>query len=72
MNSGKTKLIHGIKRKKIALKQLSNNKSCDTEGLANDLFKEEAAGTDLLKVVLKLMNLMKEKQIYPKVLENTM
>ena len=54
---------------KIVLKQLSNNKSRDPEGLAKELFKEEAAGTDLLKAVLKLMNLMKEKQIYPKVLE---
>ena len=53
----------------MVLKQLSKNKFCDPEGLANELFKEEAAGTDLVKAVLKIMNLIKEKQMYPKVLE---
>ena len=53
---------------KIVLTELKKNKSRDADGLANELFKE-AAGTDLLKAVLKLMNLMKEKQIFPEVLE---
>ena len=54
---------------KVVLKQLQNEKSRDAEGLANELFKDNAAGTDLLEAVLKLMNLMKEKQIFPKILQ---
>ena len=48
---------------KLVLKQLAKNKSRDADGLANDIFKEEVAGSDLLRAVLKLMNLMKAKQI---------
>ena len=54
---------------KEALKHLDKDKSRDPEGFANNIFKEDVAGTDLLKAVLMLMNLMKEKQIFPKVLE---
>ena len=54
---------------KLVLKQLAKNKSCDADGLANDIFNEEIAGSDLLGAVLKLMNPMKAKQIYPKALE---
>ena len=54
---------------KEALKQLDKEKSRDPEGFANEIFKDDVAGTDLLKAVLKLMNLMKEKQVFPKVLE---
>ena len=50
-----------------ALKQLDDDKSRDPEGFSNELFKN--AGTDLLKAVLKLINLMKERQMFPKVLE---
>ena len=51
------------------LKNLENDKSRDAEDHANDLFKESAAGSDLLKVILKLMNLIKEKQEYPRIME---
>ena len=54
---------------KEVLKQLDNNKSRDPEGFAHEIFKEDVAGTDLLQALLKLMNLMKEKQVFPKVLE---
>ena len=54
---------------KEAIKQLDKEKSCDPEGFANKIFKEDVAGTDLFKAVLKLMNLMKERQVFPKVLE---
>ena len=50
-----------------ALKQLDNNKSRDAEGFANELFKN--AGSDLLGAVLKLMNLIKYTQQYPKIME---
>jgi hypothetical protein len=50
-----------------ALKQLANGKSRDAEGFANEIFK--VAGDDLKMAVLKLMNLMKKKQQYPKNLQ---
>ena len=52
----------------VVLKQLKNDKARDAESFTNEIFKEKAAGTDLLKAVLKLMNLMKDKQIYPNIL----
>ena len=54
---------------KIALKKLGKDKSRDAQGYANEIFKEEVAGSDLLKAVLKLMNMIKERQIYPKIME---
>ena len=54
---------------KEALKHLDKDNSRDPEGLANELFKESVAGSDLLKAVLKQMNLIKEKQVFPKVME---
>ena len=46
---------------KEALKHLDKDKSRDPEGFANELFKEDVAGVDLLEAVLKLMNLIKNK-----------
>ena len=37
--------------------------------MANELLKEEAAGTDLKLAILKLMNLIKDRQKFPEVLE---
>ena len=37
--------------------------------MANELFKEEAAGTDFKLAILKLMNLIKKKSQFPKVME---
>ena len=51
------------------LDKLKNDKSRDPNGLANELFKEDAAGDDLKKAILSLMNRIKEEQIYPKCLE---
>ena len=51
------------------LKHLKKDKSRDPEGWANELFKEETAGTDLVEAILKLMNLIKSKQEYPTILE---
>ena len=51
------------------LKQLQNEKSRDAEGLANEIFKKNAAGDDLFEAVLRLMNLIKKKQVFPKALE---
>ena len=50
-------------------KYLKKDKSRDPEGYANELFKKDAAGTDLLNATLKLMNLIKNKQEYPSILE---
>ena len=49
----------------IVLKQLKKNKSRDPHGLVNELFKEETAGDDLKLAILKLMNRIKDEQIYP-------
>ena len=51
------------------LKHLKMDKSRDPDGWANELFKKDAAGTDLLEATLKLMNLIKSKQVYPNILE---
>ena len=51
-----------------AVKHLDNNNARDAHGLANELFKEEVAGTDLKLAVLKLMNKIKETQKYPEAL----
>ena len=51
---------------KEALKHLDKDKSRDPEGFANEIFKEDIAGTDLLKAVLMPMNLMKKSKYFPK------
>ena len=48
-----------------AVKELDNNKSRDAQWLANELFKDEFAETDLKQAILKLVNLIKERQEYP-------
>ena len=53
----------------LVLRKLKNNKSRDPNGLVNELFKEETAGDDLKLAILKLMNRIKEEQLYPKCLE---
>jgi hypothetical protein len=54
---------------KEVLKHLDRDKSRDPEGYANEIFRDEVAGSDLLEALLKLMNMIKTKQIYPTVLE---
>ena len=54
---------------KDAIKHHDNHKSRDAHGLANELFKEGIAGTDLQLAVLKLLNIIKETQRYPEALE---
>merc|ERR1719319_1915010 len=51
------------------LEQLKKNKSRDPHGLANEIFKNEVAGSDLKRAILVLMNRIKSEQIFPKVLE---
>ena len=52
---------------KTILKQLPNNMSHDAEGFINKIFKGDAAGSDLLMVTLKLMNLIKNKHKFSKI-----
>ena len=52
----------------IVLKSLKLNKSKDPHGYAHELFKE-AAGDDLKKAILMLMNRIKKEQTFPKALE---
>ena len=51
------------------LKNLKKDKSRDPMGLANEIFRPEVAGDDLKLAILKLMNRIKDEQIYPKSLE---
>ena len=51
------------------LDNLKKNKSRDPHGLANELFKKDAAGDDFKRAILKLMNRIKDEQKYPKCLE---
>ena len=49
-----------------AIKDIKRNKSRDALGQANELFKKEVAGDDLKLAILKLMNMIKLRQQYPK------
>ena len=53
----------------LALKSLKNNKSSDALGYINELFKPGIIGSDLKLAILKLMNHIKNEQIYPQCLE---
>ena len=53
----------------LVLNKLKKDKSRDPNGLANELFKKEAAGEDLKTAILKLMNRIKDEQKYPRCLE---
>ena len=53
----------------VVLDKLKKNKSRDPKGLANELFKKDAAGDGLKVAILKLMNRIKNEQKYPKCLE---
>ena len=58
-----------MKHLEIVLKKLKKNKSRDPLGLCNELFRPEVAGDNLKKVILKLMNRIKQDQIYPECLQ---
>ena len=51
------------------LNYLKRNKSSDPLGYCNELFRSEVAGKDLKLAILKLMNKIKFKQLYPEILE---
>ena len=50
-----------IKDIEFVLGKLKNDKSRDPNGLANELFKEDAAGSDFKEAILKLMNRIKSE-----------
>ena len=52
------------------LEKLGKDKSRAANGYLNEIFKKDAAGSDLLKAVLMLMNLIKHRQEYPKAMES--
>ena len=54
---------------KVVLKQLKSDKSRDPDGYINELFKESVGGSDLVLGILKIMNMIKKQQVYPKILE---
>ena len=53
----------------VVLKGLKTNKSRDALGYLNELFKPEVIGDDLKLAILTLMNMIKQKQEYPKCLQ---
>ena len=55
---------------KLVLKDLTKNKSRDSDGYANELFMLDVAGEDLKLAVLNLCNLIKERQVFPEALQN--
>ena len=55
---------------KYVLKKLPRNKARDSHGYANELFAPAVAGDDLQKALLLLLNRIKEKQEYPKALQD--
>ena len=58
-----------MKQLEEVLKYLKKNKSRDPYGYANEIFKDNAAGNDLKTAILKLINRIKDEQIFPKALE---
>ena len=58
-----------MKQLEVVLKNLKRKKSRDPLGLANEIFHPGVAGDDLKLAILKLMNKIKDEQIYPKCLE---
>ena len=48
----------------LVLGKLKKDKSRDPNGLANELFKVDAVGSDLKETILKLMNRIKSEQKY--------
>ena len=52
------------------LKNLKTNKSRDPLGFPNEILKPSVAGKDLKVAILKLVNRVKDEQIFPKALEN--
>ena len=53
----------------VVLKYLKKDKSRDPLGLANELFQPNVAGHDFKIATLKLLNRIREEQIYPEALE---
>ena len=53
----------------VALKSLKRNKSRDPFGLANEIFLDGVAGSDLKLAVLKMMNRIKSDQQFPRALQ---
>ena len=58
-----------MKELEVVLKNLKKEKSRDPMGHANEIFRPEVAGTDFKKAILKLMNKIKETQIFPETLK---
>ena len=53
----------------MVLDYLKKNQSRDPFSLANELFKKDVAGSDLKIAIIKVLNRIKEEQLYPEDLE---
>ena len=54
----------------MAVKDLDKGKSRDASGYANELLKDEVAGTDLKLATLRFMNHIKKEQKFPELLQS--
>ena len=54
-----------MKHLENVLKQMKKGKSRDPDGYANEIFLLDSAGEDLKLAILKLMNRIKDEQVYP-------
>jgi hypothetical protein len=53
----------------LAIRDLDRQKSRDSAGYANELLKEEVAGSDLKLATLKLMNLIRSSHRFPEAIQ---
>ena len=53
----------------LAIRDLDRGKSRDSSGYANELLKEEVAGSNLKLATLKLMNLIRSRHKFPEALQ---
>ena len=59
-----------IEELKYVLKKLPPNKARDSDGYPNELFALSVAGDDLQEALLRLLNMIKDRQEYPEALSN--
>ena len=59
-----------IEELKYVLRKLPPNKARDADGYPNELFALDVAGEDLQEALLRLLNMIKDRQEYPEALQN--
>ena len=65
------RLIESIGPEGRCFEKLPQNKAKDSSGCSKELFSPEEAGDDLQKALLSLLNMIKDKQEYPIVFQDS-